>query len=132
MDSKNKIFEGFEVGDLKDVISPVIFIDRHKSRSGSDDKNIVVTFKLDSKEAAEDLVDFLERGYSFIIDGDVSGEKNVFEFYAYVEFPRRSFFYQHLMSVLADLYGATGIKLKQWKFTYMKNKEELRIKWGRV
>ena len=53
--------EGLRKGDLYDLIDPNISIDRYKSKMGDDDQIVVVSLKAMHKEAAKDLVDFIDR-----------------------------------------------------------------------
>lgn len=120
------IFEGFGVGDLEFVIHPLIHIDEFKSKLGTDHKNIVVSFMLDDKHAAADLVDFLERGYEFILDADVSAsEIKPGSYLVFMEIPRRTRFIPQLIRVLSDLTAASGFNKEDWKFQYMKEPEKL-------
>jgi len=83
--------EGFEVGDLKDVLQDWFHVDEYKSKLGRDDKNCVISFAVDDKVAANDLVDFLERGYDFVLDADVSNsEISINRYLVFMEIPRRT------------------------------------------
>lgn len=116
------LFEGFEVGDLKDVLENWLHIDQFRSKMGRDDKNIVVSFGVFDKNAASDLVDFLERGYEFVLDADVStSEVSTGKYLVFVEFLRRRRFCEQLAKVISDLRSASGIKPKEWTFRYMKD-----------
>lgn len=118
---KKKIFEGFEVGDLKNVIHPQITLDEFRSKLGTDDKNVVVTFLLDDKNAAIDLVDFLERGYEFVLDADVStSEIKSGSYLVFLEIPRKNAIAEQIVQIIEDLKAASTYKLKDWKFRYMK------------
>jgi hypothetical protein len=120
--SPRQLFEGFEVGDLKDVLEDWLHIDQFKSKMGRDDKNIVVSFGVYDKNAAGDLVDFLERGYEFVLDADVStSEVSTGKYLVFVEFLRRRRFYDQLIKVISDLRSASGIKPAKWTFRYMKD-----------
>ena len=63
---------GLRQGDLKDLVYHIFEIDSYASKMG-DDKNIVtLSFTVNDKAPADDLVKFLEGGYSFILDSDVT------------------------------------------------------------
>ena len=63
---------GLMANDLSNTIDKIFEIDSFASKMG-DDKNIVtLSFSLTGKEAAKDLSNFLEKGYSFILDSDVT------------------------------------------------------------
>lgn len=115
------IFESFEVGDLKLVLQPLLHIDEFKSKLGKDDKNIVVSFLIDDKNAAADLVDFLERGYEFVLDADVSAsEIKPGSYLVFLEISRRRRVFTQLVKILSDLSAASGLSINKWKFKYMK------------
>ena len=64
-------------GDLKMLVDNIFEIDSYASKMGSDKDVVVVSFTVDQKEPAEDLVNFCERGYEFILDADSTpGELN--------------------------------------------------------
>jgi len=50
--------EGLEQGDLKRLVHDELHIDEFKSKLGKDEDVAVVSFKVDSKQPAEDLVSF--------------------------------------------------------------------------
>ena len=115
---------GFETTDLVDVLQPTIHIDEFKSKMGRDDKNCVVSFAVDDKVAAHDLVDFFERGYEFVLDADVSNsEVENGRYLVFVELRRLSSLYDRIAKMLKDLTASSGIKLNQWKFKHMKQKD---------
>ena len=68
----NNINEGLEQNDLKRLILPELHIDEYKSKMGKDEDVIVLSFKVSGREPAEDLVNFIEKGYEWILDADVS------------------------------------------------------------
>jgi hypothetical protein len=118
----DKLFEGFEVNDLKNVLHDKIHIDEFNSKIGDDDQNIVVSFMVDDRGAAEDLIDFLERGYDFILDADLStSEVRPGSYLVFVEIPRRSKFYDQIIEILEDLRAASNIDPESWKFKYLRD-----------
>ena len=63
---------GLQTGDLRDLVYDIFEIDSFKSKMG-DDKNIVVmSFSARTKESANDLMNFIEKGYPFVLDADVT------------------------------------------------------------
>ena len=118
----SKLFKGFEVNDLKNVLHDKVHIDEFNSKVGDDDQNIVVSFMVDDRNAAEDLIDFLERGYDFILDADLStSEVRPGSYLVFVEIPRRSKFFDELMEILEDLRAASNINPTSWKFRYLRD-----------
>ena len=80
---------GLIAGDLKHLVYDIFEIDSFKSKMG-DDKNIVVlSLSARTKESANDLMNFLEKGYPFVLDADVtSGEQADGSYKVFVELER--------------------------------------------
>ena len=80
---------GLQTGDLRDLVYDIFEIDSFKSKMG-DDKNIVVmSFSARTKESANDLMNFIEKGYPFVLDADVtSGEQADGTYKVFVEMER--------------------------------------------
>ncbi len=57
---------------MEDQLIPLLGIDEFKARLGEDQDIITLNFVIKSKEAGDDLVIWLERGYDFILDAEVS------------------------------------------------------------
>lgn len=80
---------GLNQGDLVDLVSKVIEIDSYKSKMGSDADIVVVSFIVREEAAAKDLVEFIERGYGFVLDADIStGELDDGNYRVFVEIER--------------------------------------------
>jgi len=115
---------GFEVNDLKDVLQPWVHVDEYRSKLGRDDKNCVVSFAIDDPVAAADLVSFLERGYEFVLDADVSNsEISNGRWLVFVEIRRLTTLFDHISRVVSDLEAACGHKAAAWRFRYQKQKD---------
>ena len=80
---------GLIAGDLKHLVYDIFEIDSFKSKMG-DDKNIVVmSLSARTKESANDLMNFIEKGYSFVLDADTtSGEQADGTYKVFVEMER--------------------------------------------
>ena len=63
---------GLSHGDLRMTIDETVEIDRYKAKMGTDEDVAVVNFTAENKDAGQDLVDFLESGYDWILDSAVS------------------------------------------------------------
>ncbi len=119
------IVESFEVGDLINVLIPELRIDEFQSKLGTNDKNIVVAIPLNDKTAASDLVEFLEVGFEFILDADISASEVEPQTYlVFFELLRRSTAPKQLCKIIDDLSASCNYKRKNWKFTYMKDPTE--------
>jgi len=64
--------ESLEHGDLKRLVHDELHVDEFKSKLGDDHDVVVVSFKVAGKEPANDIVSFVEKGYEWVIDADVS------------------------------------------------------------
>ncbi len=80
---------GLNHGDLRMTIDEVVEIDRYKAKMGTDEDVVVVNFTAENKDAGQDLVDFLESGYDWILDSAVSpGTNNRGKYMVFVEIER--------------------------------------------
>lgn len=122
-----RINEGFGVGDLELVLEPKLHIDEYDSKLGPNDKSIVLSFILNDKTAASDLVDFIEKGYD-VTDADyAASEVSPGRYLVFVEMLRRRRAIPLVMKMLSDLTAASGIKLNEWIFRYMKQEGYLKL-----
>lgn len=109
------IFEGARIGDLTNLISEKIHIDEYSSKLGPADDVVTISFKIKQKLPAEDLVSFLENGYDWVLDADIStGEIVDGEYLVFLEIPRRKNLFDRMSELLSDLKYLTGIKPNKW------------------
>ena len=119
------VFEGLEAGDLSRIIHPELHIDEFKSKLGDDCDVIVMSFKVDSKEPANDLVAFIEKGYDWVLDSDVSsGEMDDGSYIVFVELDRKEGALDNIIDLMEDLMNLTGQKLSEWRIRYFKERSE--------
>lgn len=117
---KRNIFEGLRSGDLENYVSEVFSVDRYKSKMGEDADVLVLSFKVKEKYPAIDLMEFVEKGYDFILDADMSsGEENDGQYQVFVEIERTP----KLEEQLSELLGGISqlCKINEWKFKYQKS-----------
>jgi hypothetical protein len=77
---------GLRENDLVDLVEPVFEIDSYQSKMGNDADIVVISFTVLEKNAADDLVKFIETGYNFVLDADATtGEQSDGYFKVYVE-----------------------------------------------
>jgi hypothetical protein len=109
-----------QTGDLKHMVSKVFEIDSYASKMG-DDKNIVtLSFSVKDKQPAEDLANFLEKGYSFILDADVTaGEQSDGTYKVFVEIQRERGVHDNI-NELIDGVGKLA-DINSFKFRYYKD-----------
>jgi len=111
--------EGLRPLDLQDLIYPLFEIDSHKSKMGEDKDVCVLTFKIKDRSPARDVMEFIEKGYSFVLDSDVSsGENSDGEYYVFVELNRTPKLAEQIKEISYGVKKLTGID--NWKFKYHK------------
>jgi hypothetical protein len=124
----NNLFEGLEAGDLKRLIHPELHIDEFKSKLGDDQDVVVISFKVDTKEPANDLVSFIEKGYEWVLDADVSsGEMDDGSYIVFVELDRTPDAPANIMELLEELMNLTDQKVEDWRVRYYKGREETEL-----
>ena len=102
---KRKLSEGLRSGDLSQLVSDKITIDQYKSKMGRDEDVAVIAFRIEDKFPAIDLMEFIEKGYSDILDADMSaGEESTGDYAVFVELGRND----ELPKVLLDLLQGVG------------------------
>ena len=121
----NKILaEGLRANDLQDLVYPMFEVDTHKSKMGEDKDVVVLTFQAKDRYPAKDMMEFMEKGYPFVLDADVSaGENSEGEYSVFVEVERSSKIAHHIMELTFGLGRLTGID--DWNFKYYKNDKKL-------
>jgi hypothetical protein len=119
------LFEGLEKGDLARLIHPELHVDEFKSKLGDDCDVIVLSFKVDAKEPAGDLVAFIEKGYSWVLDADVSsGEMDDGSYIVFVELDRTKSAADDIIDLMEDILSLTDQKLEDWRVRYYKAHKE--------
>ena len=117
--------EGLEQGDLDRLVHNKLHVDEFKSKMGSDADIIVLSFKVDGKEPARDLMNFIERGYDWILDADISsGELDDGQYLVFAELERDPASAKHIYQLMSDIMNLTDTDLSDWKFQYRKNSRE--------
>lgn len=125
---ESNLFEGLEAGDLKRLIHPELHIDEFKSKLGDDADVIVMSFKVKSKEPANDLVAFIEKGYTWVLDADVSsGEMDDGSYIVFVELDRDGTAHDNILALMDDLMNLTDQKLSDWRVRYYKSHKETHL-----
>ena len=119
----NKILqEGLRPNDLNDLIYPMFEVDTFKSKMGEDPDVCVVTFQAKDRYPAKDFMEFIEKGYPFVLDADVSaGENKDGEYSIFVEMERSPKLIENITELLFGVSKISGID--NWKFKYHKSKD---------
>lgn len=120
--NSNLLKENLERSDLKRLIHPELHIDEYKSKMGDDADVSVISFKVSGKEPSTDLVSFIEKGYDFVLDADVSsGEKEGGDYLVFVELDRDEQLPNQIMEIMNDLMNLTEQEIKDWRVRYFKS-----------
>lgn len=115
-----QLHEGLKSEDLKDLVGSTFDVDSYKSKMGDDENIVVLAFEVTGKQAALDLVDFVEKSYDFVLDADVSsGEDEKGNFKVFVEIERDRKLSRQLNELLYGLSELTTIE--DWRFRYYKD-----------
>jgi len=106
--------------DLKNYVNEIFTIDSYKSKMGQDKEIAVLAFEVSDQEPAKDLMNFIEKGYEFVLDADVStGENRKGKYNVFVEMERSKRLPERVHDILEEVSKLTGIE--EWKFRYYKN-----------
>lgn len=104
-------------GDLRNMVSHVVEIDRYKSKMGEDKDVTVLSFTVENRDVAKDLMGFIEKGYKFVLDADTSpGELNNGKYKVFVELERSR---RVIDQIIDMLYGVGKLSdINEFKFRY--------------
>jgi hypothetical protein len=123
-----QLFEGLEKDNLARLIYPELHVDEFKSKMGEDADIIVLSFLVDGKEPATDLMNFIERGYDWVLDADISsGELDDGDYLVFVELERSPKAAEDIYDLVDNVLNLTGQKLSEWSFLYRKNSRKFDI-----
>jgi hypothetical protein len=124
----SNITEGLEQNDLKRLVHTELHIDEFKSKMGKDEDIVVISFKITGREPAEDLVNFVEKGYEWVIDADVSsGEMDDGDYIVFVEADRTREMPELIVDLMEDIMNLTDQKMSDWRLMFRSSPEEFEI-----
>jgi len=110
--------------DLKNFVSEIFTVDSYKSKMGQDKEIAVLAFEVQDQEPAKDLMNFIEKGYDFVLDADIStGENPKGKYNVFVEMERNRHLPKNIANLLEEVSIITGIE--DWKYRYYKNFESM-------
>jgi len=110
--------------DLKNFVSEIFTVDSYKSKMGQDKEIAVLAFEVQDQEPAKDLMNFIEKGYDFVLDADIStGENSKGKYNVFVEMERNRHLPKNISDLLEEVSIITGIE--NWKYRYYKNFESM-------
>jgi hypothetical protein len=114
------INESLRPNDLRHFIKKVFEIDSFKSKIGNDSDVIVLSFTVDGEDPAKDLENFIEMGYEFVIDADVStGESDDGTYKVFVEIERTRYATEQIRELLDGIQKLAN--LETMRFRYFKS-----------
>lgn len=100
-------------------------VDEYKSKMGNDEDMVVVSFKVGGKEPAQDLVNFVEKGYDWVVDADTSsGEMDDGDYIVFVELERTPKVADQIIEMIQDLVGLTDNEITDWRVRYHKGHDD--------
>jgi len=115
MTNKTILNEGLDYHDLEGQMIPTVTVDEYAAHMGEDSEIVTLAFTIKSEAAGNDLVDWFERGYDFVLDAQVSeGEVKPGQYLVFVEMNRRSSVPKRIIELLDDLETLTAIPVKDW------------------
>jgi hypothetical protein len=112
--------ESLLAGDLRDLVSNIFEVDNYQSKMGSDKDIVVLSFTVEQQDPAKDLVNFIERGYDFVLDADATpGELSDGRYKVFVEIERNRRIADQIIEVLNGVKQLTNIE--GFRFRYHKD-----------
>ena len=111
---------GLTKEDLKHMVYDVFEVDSFSSKMGEDEDIVVLSFSMRDKAPADDLVKFLESGYRFILDADVTpGEQSDGTYKVFIEMQRDNDIATNIFEIVDGIKKVSG--LDKVKFRYYKS-----------
>lgn len=115
----NQINEGLQAKDLEHFVSNLFLVDTYKSKMGEDRDVAVLSFRVKDRLPALDLMEFLERGYEYVLDADISsGEESDGRYSVFVEIERNKRLPERVSEMIGGIARLTGIN--EWRYRYHK------------
>jgi hypothetical protein len=115
-----QINEGLQAGDLRMLVDNIFEVDSYSSKMGEDKEIVVLAFTVKSQNPAQDLVEFVENGYDFVLDADASpGELSDGKYKVFVEIERNRRIAEQILELLNGISKLADIE--DFKFRYHKS-----------
>jgi hypothetical protein len=113
--TKRIINEGLDYLDMVDQIEPTVSVDEYAAKMGKDSDIVTLAFIVKSEAAGNDLVDWFERGYDWVLDASLSeGELSPGKYLVFVEMKRRTKVPERIVELIEDLETLTDLKVTDW------------------
>lgn len=110
---------GLVKNDLAFLVDNIIEIDSYKSKMGNDADIVTLAFSVNGNSPAEDLENFLEKGYPFVLDADVtSGEQSDGTYKVFVELERNKDVPAQIMEIadgVSKLANSDNLRFRYYK-----------------
>jgi len=111
---------GLRANDLKDTVLDIFEVDSFQSKMGDDRDVCVISFTTTQRGPARDMMEFIEKGYNFVLDSDLSaGEDTNGNYHVFVELNRDPDLGNNIKDLLSGIDKLTG--KQDWKFKYYKS-----------
>lgn len=108
-----------EYGDLKRLVHDELHIDEFSSKLGNNEDVVTVSLKVAGKEPCQDICSFIEKGYDWVLDADVSpGEMEDGDYIVFIELPRDEQCIEHILEFMTDLMNLTEQKIEEYRVRY--------------
>jgi len=111
--------EGLRPNDLEDMVVSLFEIDAFQSKMGDDRDVCVLSFRVRDRAPAKDMMEFIEKGFDFVLDSDVSaGEDRYGQYHVFVELKRTPNLAKQITELADGMRRLTGVD--NWRFKYYK------------
>jgi hypothetical protein len=126
MPHSQQLNEGLRPMDLAEMVNKTFEVDTFRSKMGEDRDVCVLTFTVLDRNPAKDLMEFIEKGYDFVLDADVSsGENTNGEYSVFVELSRTKDLAEQIKELTYGIKKLTGIG--DWEFRYHKDGKKFQV-----
>jgi hypothetical protein len=116
----SQVNEGLMAGDLRMLVDNIFEVDSYSSKMGEDKDIVVLAFTVKNQEPAQDLVEFVENGYDFVLDADASpGELSDGKYKVFVEIERNRRIAEQITELLNGM--SKLAEIDDFKFRYHKS-----------
>lgn len=114
-----------EHGDLKRLVHSEVHVDEYSSKLGEDKDTVVLSIKVSGREPAKDLSGFIEKGYEWVLDADVSaGEMSDGDYLVFVEIPRDQDAPARLVEIMQDITNLSGQDMEDYRLRYRQDAKD--------
>lgn len=101
---------------LRNLVAPLVSIDQYKSKVGTDENVVVIAFKVQDQDPAQDLSQFIESGFD-VLDVDVSpGPDSDGIYTVFVELERNTKLFELIDTILNDVKQVDN-DIESWQYS---------------